>query len=184
MKQLMDNAWAAFDRLSAREQVMVVVMLTAIITMVLGFGGYLIQRDFSRREIRIDAKIEKLREVAALRSDYRRRLAEQEALAAEVKRNAQTRILSYLESLSEKAGIELANVRGRRGESTGSDLVAEDAAEVEIRNVSIDRLDAFLRAIEEGNRLVKVRRLKIRSRFDDPQMLDAQINVGTFKPAT
>lgn len=184
MKQLMDNIWAAFDRLSAREQVMVFVMILAIIGMIIGFGGYLVNRDLSRREIRIEAKINKLREVAALRSDYRRRLAEQERLAAEVKQNSETRILSYLESLSQKAGIELANVRGRRGEATGSDLVTEDAAEVEIRNVSIDRLDAFLKAIEDGNRLVKVRRLKIRSRFDNPEMLDAQINVGTFKPSS
>lgn len=184
MKQVMENISAAFDRLSAREQILVFVMILALLAMFFGFGGYLIQRDLARREVRIEAKIGKLREVAALRSDYRRRLAEQERLAAEVRRNAETRILSYLESLSQKAGIELANVRGRRGEATGSDLVTEDAAEVEIRNVSIDRLDAFLDAIEDGNRLVKVRRLKIRTRFDNPEMLDAQINVGTFKPSS
>jgi len=180
----MENVSGAYDRLSAREQVLVFVTIVALAAMVLGFTGYLVSRDLDRRRVRIEAKIAKLEDVAALRSDYRRRLAEQEALAAEVKRNANTRILSYLESLSEKAGIELANVRGRRGEATGSDLVTEDAAEVEIRNVSIDRLDAFLKAIESGNRLVKVRRLKVKTRFDNPEMLDAQINVGTFKPSS
>jgi general secretion pathway protein M len=184
MRQFMDNTWAAFDRLSAREQVLVFVMVVAILGMIVGFGGYLVRSDLQKREVRIEAKLDKLREVAALRSDYRRRLAEQKALAQEVRGNANTRVLSYLESMSERANIELANVRGRRGEATGSDLVTEDAAEVEIRNVSIDRLDAFLKAIEDGNRLVKVRRLKIRTRFDNPEMLDAQINVGTFKPAS
>jgi len=184
MRQFIDNVWAAFDRLSAREQVMVFAMVVAMIGMTVGFGGYLVRRDLQRREVRIEAKLDKLRDVAALRSDYRRRLAEQEALAREVRGNDKTQILSYLESMSEKAGLELANVRGRRGEATGSDQVTEDAAEIEIRNVSIDRLDAFLKAIEDGNRLVKVRRLKIRTRFDNPEMLDAQINVGTFKPAS
>ncbi len=161
---------------------MVVVMVTTILAMILLFCGYLINRDFERREARISAKVEKLGEVASLRSDYKRKLAEQQRLAAEVRKNGSTRILSYLESMASKAAIDLANVSERRGEPTGSDQVREEAAAIEIREVSIDRLDRFLESIEAGNRLVKVRRLKVKKRFDNPELLDATVTVGTFKP--
>jgi type II secretory pathway component PulM len=183
VNKLLERLGAAFDQLSAREQVMVFGLVLAILAMMVGFGGYFVGRDLDRRRLRIDNKLAKLEQVASLRSDYQRRLAEQRRLATEVRNNSRLRILSYIESLSAKANIELENASERRGEATGSDQVVEEAAVVELRSVSIDRLDAFLRSVEQGNRLVKVRRLKVKKRFDDPKMLDATITVGTFKPA-
>ena len=60
-------------------------------------------------------------------------------------------------------------------------MLKEVAAEVSVQNVSIDRLYDFLKRIEAGNRLVKVRKLEIKTRFDNPKMLDAKVTVGTFK---
>ena len=52
---------------------------------------------------------------------------------------------------------------------------------VRVENVSIDRLHDFLKRIEEGNDLVKVRELQIETRFDNAKMLNAKVTVGTFK---
>ena len=49
------------------------------------------------------------------------------------------------------------------------------------RRRCLDRLYDFLRRIEEGNPLVKVRRVKIKTRFDNKQRLDAVVTVGTYK---
>ena len=184
MKAKLSQIAAAFERISGREQVMVLFMIVAVIGMILGFGGYFVSKDLNSKGKRIAAKMEKLNEIATLRGDYQRRLAEQKRLADEVRRNKDTRILSYLEGLSQKANIELKNASERQGEATGSDQVKEEAAEVMIQNVSLDRLYEFLRQIEEGNRLVKVRRLKIKTRFDNKEMLDASVTVGTFKPTS
>ncbi len=184
MKAKLSQFAAAFERLSGREQGMVLLMIVLLIGMIVGFGGYFVNKDLSSKHKRIAAKIEKLKEIGQLRGDYQRRLNEQKRLADEVRRNKETRILSYLEGLSQKANIELKNASERQGEVTGSDLVKEEAAEVLIQNVSLDRLYEFLRQIEEGNRLVKVRRLKIKTRFDNKEMLDASVTVGTFKPTS
>ncbi len=181
MNALIDRISSSFDSLTAREQLMSVGLVAAILAMIMGFGGYVVGRDIDSREKRIVAKIGKLKEVAALRSDYKRRLGEQQRIANQVKRNNNMRILSYLEGLSSKADLELKGVSEPQGENTGSDLVKEEAAEVKITNVSIDRLHDFLRRIEEGNPLVKVRRLRVETRFDNPEMLDAVVRVGTFK---
>ncbi len=63
----------------------------------------------------------------------------------------------------------------------GSDALKEEDAEITVKNVSIDRLYDFLKRIEEGNPLVKVRHLKVRKRFDNAKRLDATVTVGTFK---
>ena len=181
MKELLAQLETAFDNLSSREQLMVVGMCFALFAMLVGFGGYFVSRDLTRQQRRIDAKIEKLQEIGELRSDYKRRLAEQERIAQEVRRNNSVRILSYLEKMATAANLTLRGASERQGEPTGSDVVKEEAAEVRIDNVSIDRLYDFLRRVEEGNRLVKVRRLKIKKRFDNPKMLDAVVTVGTFK---
>lgn len=184
MRARLSQVAAAFERLSGREQVMVLFMIIAVIGMIVGFGGYIVSKDLGSKRKRIAAKIEKLKEIAELRNDYQRRLSEQKRLADEVRRNQDTRILSYLEGLSKRANIELKNASERQGEATGSDQVKEEAAEVTIQNVSLDRLYEFLRQIEEGNRLVKIRRLKIKTRFDNKEMLDANVTVGTFKPTS
>lgn len=182
MKSLIDNLIASFERLSSREQSMVLFMVLAVLAAAIGFSGWVIRADLAARNKRIEVKLEKLEQVASLRGDYQRRLAEQNALAAEVKSNSRLRILSYLEGLSEQANVTLENASERRGGATGSDRVREEAAVVEIKKVSIDRLNAFLRAIEDGNRLVKVRELDIRRNYEDDKMLDATVRVGTFKP--
>lgn len=183
MKQQLGQLTAAFERLSGREQGMVLFMIVAILGMIFGFGGYFVNKDLTARSKRIAAKTNKLEEIGRLRTDYQRRLNEQKRIANEVRSNKSMRILSYLEDLSKKANIELGNASERGGEPTGSDLVKEEAAEVMIKNVSLDRLYDFLERIEKGNRLVKVRRLKIKKRFDNNKMLDATVTVGTFKPA-
>lgn len=181
MKTTLANLGASFERLSKREQHLVLLVAFLLITAVLGFTTYFVSRDLGRRETRIAAKTERLEELAALRSDYQRRLAEQNRLAAEIRRNNNVRLLSYIEDVSKRASIELGNAQERAGQPTGSEVLKEEAAEVTVRNVSIDRLYDFLKRIEEGNRLVKVRHLKIKRRFDNPKMLDATVTVGTFK---
>ncbi len=182
MKHQINQLTAAFERLSVREQRMVLFVVVALSAMALGGSSYFVRKDLKSTRQRIAHKEEKLREIAEIRGDYHRQLSEQNRLAEEVKRNEKTRILSYLEELSRAANIELGNASERAGGSTGSGLVREEAAQVEVKNVSLDRLYDFLKRIEQGNRLVKVRRLRVRTRFDNKEMLDASIMVGTFKP--
>ena len=183
MKTLTDKVFASFERLSGREQIMVLAIVVCVLAMVLFLGGYGIRKDLKQRRTRISAKTEKLEEIAALKGDYQRRLAEQNRLAEEVQKNEGFSLLSYLEDVSNKAQIELGNATPRNGEKTNSDQVQEEAAEVKVRGVSLDRLYEFMRLVEEGNRLVVVRRLKIKHNYQDDKKLDAAITIGTFKPA-
>lgn len=184
MNEQFEQIGAAFERLSGREQLTALALILAILTMFFGFGGYFVNNALTARQRRIVAKETKLAEVGELRTDYQRRLNEQRQIANRVRGNNGLRLLSYLEDKGKLAGIELKNIVERPGESTGSEQVKEEAAEVLVKNVSLDRLYEFLKKVEKGNPLVKIRRLKIKQRFDNKEMLDASVTVGTFKTSS
>jgi len=181
MKSTIDSLTTAFERLSGREQIMTLFLVVSIFTFVLGMSTYFVQKDLTRRTARIAAKEKKLVELQGLRADYQRRLADQNRLAAEIRKNNSTRLLSYIETVSKQANTEIRNAAERSGQAIGSGALKEVGAEVSVQNVSIDRLYDFLKRIEGGNRLIKVRKLDIKTRFDNPKMLDAKVTVGTFK---
>ena len=184
MKEQFEQLSAGFERMSAREQVMSLALIATILLMIFVFGGYFVNRGIKAQQARIAAKEKKLAEVGELRTDYQRRLNEQKRIANQVRGNNGLRLLSYLEDKGKLAGIDLKNIVPRPGEATGSDQVKEEAAEVLVKNVSLDKLHEFLKQVERGNSLVKVRRLKIKQRFDNKEMLDASVTVGTFKTSS
>ncbi|MFO0723242.1 MAG: hypothetical protein U1E65_05645 [Myxococcota bacterium] len=181
MRRFFENLGASFERLSQREQYMALFVTIAGLGLILGLATFFVQKDLGLRQKRILAKTEKLVELANLRGDYQRRLADQNRLASEIRKNNSVRLLSYIEEVSKHAGINVENAQERPGQATGSDILKEEAAEITVKSVSIDRLYDFLKRVEEGNALVKIRHLKVRKRFDNPKRLDATITVGTFK---
>lgn len=181
MKSKLAAMGASFERLSSREQGLAIFLIAMLISLAVGMSTYVINKDLKRRETRISAKLTQLEVLAGLKSDYQRRLADQKRLAAKIRNNNKTRLLSYIETVSKQANTEIKNASERAGKPTGSDLLKEVAAEVRVENVSIDRLHDFLKRIEEGNDLVKVRELQIETRFDNAKMLNAKVTVGTFK---
>lgn len=181
MSSIGDRLTGSFERLSRREQVMVLFVIVVGFGFVLGMANYLVSKDLAKREKRIEAKLAQLHQIAGLRGDYQRRLAEQNRIAGEIRRNNGMRLLSYIEETAKRSSIEIGNAQDRAGAQLGGGVLKEEDAEISIRDVSIDRLYDFLKRLEEGNALVKVRQLKVRKRYADPKRLEATITVGTFK---
>lgn len=178
------EAWlSAFERLSSREQSLALLVAVLVLAGGVGFSSFFASRSIARTERRIVAKVEQLREVARLRSDYQARLREQQRLTSEVRANGTTRILSLVEKVAQDVGVELKNASQRAGQPTGSPEVREESARVTIEAVSVNRLDAFLEGLDDSGRLVVVRGLRISPNFENPQRLNAVITVGTFKAA-
>lgn len=183
MRDKINQVTAAFERLSARDQQLSLLLVVLVLVGIVGFGGYFLNKKVKGAESRIEHKLDQLKEAARLRGDYKRRLAEQNRLTNEVKANGNTRILSYLERAFKDAGIEMRNASESPGPATGSKAVREEVAKVSVKGVSIDRLNSLLEKIEKGNRLVKIRRLRINQNYENNKQLNADITIGTFKAA-
>lgn len=181
MKERIDAALNAFERLSSREQSLLLLVCVLVLVGVVGFSSLFLSRSLARQDKRIEAKLEQLQEVARLRADYQARLREKQRLTAEVRANRGTRILSHVERVAREVGVELKNASQRAGRATGSPQVVEEMAEVRIMAVSINRLDDFLKGLDGGSRLIVVRGVRIEKNFENPELLNATISVGTFK---
>ena len=178
---LTDRITTSFERLSRREQVMVAFVVVAGFSLVIGLFSYVVGRDLDKRDKRIAAKLTQLEQVAGLRGDYQRRLADQNRIANDIRRNNTMRLLSYIEDTAKRSSIEIGNAQERAGSQMGGGILKEEDAEITVRDVSIDRLYDVLTHLEQGNPLVMVRTLKVRKRYADPKRLEATITVGTFK---
>ena len=102
MKSTIDSLSSSFERLSGREQVMTLFLVITVFVFILGISTYFVGRDFERRTKRIAAKSKKLGELQGLRADYQRRLSDQNRLAEKIKKNNDTRLLSYIENVSKQ----------------------------------------------------------------------------------
>lgn len=181
MSERIDALYAAFERLSSREQSLLLLVIVLLLGGVVGFGSYFTSKSIQRQERRIQAKLGQLREISNLRADYQSRLREQQRLTSEVRNNGRTRILSYVEKVAQESGVELKNASQRAAQPTGSPEVREETAKVTVESVSLDRLDDLLKRIDEGNRLVVIRGLRIQPNYENSKRLNAVITIGTFK---
>ncbi len=183
MRERVDELFSAFERLSSREQSLLLLVLVLLLGGGVFFSSYFFSRGIERQEKRIEAKIRQLEEIAGLRADYQNRLREQQRLTGEVRSNANTRILSYVERVANDSGVQLQNATERPGQPTGSPEVREESAKVTVQSVSIDRLDDFLRRLDTGNRLIQVREVRVNPNYENNKRLDATVTIGTFKVA-
>ena len=180
MSEQLENIFASFERLSAREQSLILLLIALAVVMCLGSSWFFVSRHLHRTNQRIESKISQLSEIMSLREDYQARLKQQQKLTQEI-RNNRNPLLSYVENIARRSGVNLNNASERAGPSTGTPLVKETRARVSLNAVSITALNKFLTAIEKGNRLVKIRGIQIIPNFENPKKLDATVTVGTFK---
>lgn len=86
-----------------------------------------------------------------------------------------------LQNVSTQLDLTLNDLHEKKNILSGEKVV-EITVKVNLKKLSIDRLTAFIDAVESNpSGLVKVIQLKIKSRFDAPDLLDAQMTVATWK---
>jgi general secretion pathway protein M len=170
-------AWLA--KLSPRERVMVSAAAVAVAL----FVGFLVSaqigRGLSRRESRIEDKTRVLAQVSKLAEGYRQRQAQRLELEQRLK-GSPVQLLSYISQQGAQQQIEVGDLRPSPapGELEG---LREDSVEVNLARVELARLARFLQALERGQGVVRVRRLRLTSRADDPSLVDATFTVAAYQ---
>jgi hypothetical protein len=67
-----------------------------------------------------------------------------------------------------------------RGTVVGGDKISESTVEFDLSRVTPDKLRNFLNEIEHGPHLVKIKKIRLRVRIDDPNSMDAALTVSTY----
>ncbi|HET9552644.1 MAG TPA: type II secretion system protein GspM [Anaeromyxobacteraceae bacterium] len=171
------EAWAS--RLSPRERVMVSLAGLAIALFVVFLVAFQLQAGVRAREARIDEKTRALGQVAALAGGYRQVQAERAAMQARL-RGPPVQLMSHVSQTGTTLGVEVTDLRPS-GAPVELDGVTEESVEVNLPRIELSRLARLLQGLERSQGFVKVRRLRLATRTDDPKLVDATVVVATYQ---
>jgi general secretion pathway protein M len=181
LRKLRSDLEAWFSRLSPRERVLVSMAGVAIAAFVVFIAFLEVQRGIAAREAAVDRKTLVLAQVGKLAQGYRAAQAQRTALEAKLK-GPPLQLMSFVSLTGQRLGIEVNDLRPGAAPARGAgDRTSEETVEVNLAKLDLPRLAALLQELERGPGVVKVTRLAVRSRNDDPAAVDATLVVSTYR---
>ncbi len=179
LNKLRGDLVAWLGKLSQRERVMVSAAAAAVLLFVASLVSIQISTGISLRERRIEEKTRFLSQVSKLAEGYRQRQTERQALETRLK-GPPVQLLSYISQQGTSFQIDVGDLRPT---SAPGDLegLREEAVEVNLARVELTKLARFLQALERGQGVVQVRRLRLTTRSDDPRQVDATFTVSAYQ---
>ncbi|HZY05499.1 MAG TPA: type II secretion system protein GspM [Anaeromyxobacteraceae bacterium] len=177
-RRLRAAAEAWLSRLSPRERVMVSAAAAAVVLFVLLLVGTGISRSISARESRIEEKTRLLAQIGRLTQGYRQVQAERAALESRLKAPG-VPLMSFVAQTGQQLGVEVNDLRP--GTPGGSEGISEESVEVSLARIDLPKLARLLEGLERGPGVVKVRRLRVTTRNDDPMLVDVTLLVATYR---
>jgi multidrug efflux pump subunit AcrB len=172
---------AALDRMSDRERKL--VLLTAGVAIVL-VGGLLVtltQGALESKSKRVELKQEQLTSIQSLEEQYKTAEADEKRALQRLQTNT-TSLFSHLQKTAAKLGLSLSDLAERQlpVKDTG---VTEVTVDVNLKSLSVDKLTQFLEEIEGADKsgLIKITKLKVKTRHDAEDLLDVTLTVATWK---
>ena len=91
-------------------------------------------------------------------------------------------IFSHLEKLAGDTGIRSKILYMKPTVSTPSDAYEEESVEIKMEGVTLEQIIRYLYQVENSPQFLKIKRLYIRPRLDNRQLLTATFRVSTFTP--
>jgi hypothetical protein len=171
----------SFSRLSDRERIL--VMLTAAVAVVFIIVGiaWWANSAIDGRKKSVVIKKDKLEQILALEGQYKE-AANREAKATQKLERNSVSLFSLLQKTAGELNLKLNDLNERKTPVRDSEI-EEVSVEVNLKQLSVDKLNQFLEKIEGKSKdgLVKILKLKVKTRFDNPQLLDVNMTVATWK---
>jgi type II secretory pathway component PulM len=135
----------------------------------------------ARATQRVLAAEQELEVVRRLRHDYDEIHGRLGAVEERIRGGPRGEIFTLLESLARQSAVSIDSMEPRT--SAASPEFAETRVQVELKSLSLAQLAGFLNRVETAPQLLSIKSLRIRTRADKPELLDATVTVSSFEPA-
>jgi hypothetical protein len=172
----------ALQKMTDRERKLVIVMIVAVALFAFAAVSMGVSSFIASREKRIRLHKDEIAQIETLRIAYDAATARDNAAAARIKTASSTSLFSLLQKAAGDVGLSLQDLNERRLPVKDSDLT-EVTVDVNLKEISVDKLVTLLEKIEGRGTdgVVKVTKLKVKTKFDNPEMLEAALTVSTWK---
>lgn len=121
-----------------------------------------------------------LESIISLYQDFSAVQAEYNKMEQAIMNNKNFSLLSELETMAAQAEINIDSI-----ESTTlpkNEFFTVEAVDIRLSKVNLVQLMTFLHTIEYSDKVLRVKKLHVDVRFDNPDLMNAEIRVNTFKP--
>jgi len=143
-------------------------------------GTFSLMTSIDRTSRQISYKSEQLREIIAMRDVFRRAQDQNAAFRARLQRN-DIRLVALIEDQTKAMNIEVGNITPHSDGEISPAGIKTQMVDVRASKMSLDKLMGFLQKLEEQPNPVRVIKLKVNTRFDEKDLLDAEMTVATYK---
>ncbi|MGC8926318.1 MAG: type II secretion system protein GspM [Myxococcota bacterium] len=182
--QLRDSLSIWYNSLSGKEKTFVVIFSSSLFAVMVAFIIIFISSTINSRYTEIEEKEKKLREIIENKDKYREAEQAQKVFEQRLKGN-NVNLFSFVEEISRRLQIDISDMNERESPVQKGDKIKEQTLELNISKIPMDRLVDFMKEIEKGQYLVKIKKLKINTRYEkENRTLNVNMIVATYKSVT
>ena len=121
-----------------------------------------------------------LSELRTMQQEYLRQKRVVDSINTQLKKQQNFAIFSRLEELAGQTGIRNKILHMKPTVSTPSEVYNEESVEIKMEGVTLEQLVRYLHQVESSPQLLKIKRLEVKPRFDNRQILTATFRVSAF----
>ncbi len=179
IRQLLNDLRARFEQLSTRERRLVMAAGTTVLVFILFITLMSFSNSANSYRRRTQEKLAKLQQVQELANSYNQATAARNAVEQQLT-NSDVRLLSYISDKATAAGLDVPNMTPKGEVGIGDGKILESSMELTFTDVDLRKLTDFLRTVESGPGIIKVKYLRIEPR-PSSDTLTAWATVATYK---
>jgi len=152
--------------------VAVLLFLWIIVLPKLGIGGL---------DSKIEEKDAELREMIRLYQNFEQIKGDVSRLETTITRNKDMSLLSELSATAEKLGISQGIDSMVSKQKPKNDFYKEEAVEMRLQKINTEDLGRLLYEVEHSTLVMRVRKMHVETRFDDPALVNVTLEISTYK---
>ena len=167
-----------WDAVSEREQRLILLLgVTSLIVVVVWVG-----MQIDKRLSTLEENNAEMRKALAALHGYRAAGGESQAAPEVPIPDKPVKLQTYLEGIAEEVGIKIPGFNPLTPQA--NEDYTENSTRIEIRNLSVAELTAFLQKVESKSQVVVIKSLNVRQHFRDREKLDIRMDVATYFQTT
>jgi len=182
MSDLLGRLRDLFANLSLRERLLVGSVGAIVALLVLWgvvVGPLLGQR--SRAALRVANAEQEIQNLARMKRDLDEVNGRLARVEGRISQGPQGNIFTTLESLARQSAIKVESMEPQAAPASGR--YRETKVQVTLKGVSLPQVVSYLGSIEGAPQLLSVKSLRMRTRQDQPELLDVTFTVSSFEVA-
>lgn len=126
---------------------------------------------------------DRYRQLLSLSKTYNRLSQEIAESEKRIRRGGDFSVLSFLEAEADRMGVRRHIVQMKPKPGLSTRFYKENQVEIRMEKISLSLLLGYLHQIESSTELLRIRELRMRPRFDNPNYLDVRFQVSSYEIA-